>query len=178
MKKFSLLCTFVMITAVSAAAQSETLTTKTYVEQKERPGVNQIDFTVFDTNEDGQYSMEEVGARLFESFDRNNDDLIDNIEWDKNYVLTISPIEKETFKFYDLNDDGLTDVSTYSYDTFYRASGLIRFDDNTDGLSAKDFIEQPFLEVDKDNNGTIRLKEWTDVYLSTRMKHEEAESYN
>ena len=159
-------------------AHAETVTTKTFVQAKDNPAVNEIDFTVFDINNDGIFSMEEVGKRLFISFDRDNNDLIDNIEWNKKTVLTIAPMEQETFQFIDYDDDGYTDKSTYTYQTFYQASGLVRFDDNADGLSASEFIDTPMQKLDKDGDNLINLKEWEEAYKESRPKHEQSESYN
>jgi hypothetical protein len=160
------------------AAHAETITTKTYVKAKEQPNVNKVNFDIFDINNDGIYSMPEVGERLFISFDRDGNKLIDNIEWDKKTVLTIAPMEQETFQFVDYNDDGYTDRSTYNYQTFYQASGLVRFDDNADGLSARDFVEVDIQKLDNDDNNMIDLKEWKEAYLASRPEHEKPESYN
>lgn len=174
--KYALPVAFVM--ALSPAAQADTVTTKTYVQAQELENVNAVNFKVFDTNKDGIFSMSEVGDKLFESFDTNNDDLIDNTEWNTKTVITVIPMEKETFQFVDYDDDGLSEKSSYTYQTFYQASGLIGFDDNQDGLSAADFIETPLLELDDNDNKMIDKEEWGEAYKESRMKHAEQDSYN
>ncbi len=167
-----------VLVPVGAQAQAEKVIAHTHTETKDLPNVNEIDFTVFDTNEDGEYSMAEVGTRLFTSFDLDNNKLVDNREWNTRSMMTIMPIEKEVFKFHDFDGDGMTDISTYDYSTFYEASGLIKFDKNQNGLSAAEFIDTEFQKIDDNDDNLISLEEWKEVYLASRPKHEEAESYN
>lgn len=164
--------------AFSPAVRAETVTTQTIVQPQNVPNVKEINFVVFDTNKDGIFSMKEVGERLFESFDRDSNGLIDNIEWDNKTVMTITPMQEEKYKFVDYDNDGNTDKSVYTYETFYQASGLIGFDKNQDGLSAADFIDTPFLELDKNNDKMLSLKEWEEAYKLSRMKHDQPENYN
>lgn len=169
---------FLALMTAIPAAQAETVTTQTYIQAQDVANVNKVNFSVFDTNKDGIYSMQEVGARLFESFDRDNNGLIDNIEWDQKTVMTITPMEQEEFTFVDYDNDGVTDKSVYTYQTFYQASGLIGFDDNQDGLSASEFIDTPLLELDKDGDKLLSLKEWEEAYKQSRLKHNDPQSYN
>ena len=180
MKTSKLLYSVAILAAIGLPtfASAETITTKTYVETKDLPNVNEIEFGVFDVNNDGAYSMTEVGERLFKSFDRDSNGHIDNIEWDKKTVMTITPIEKETFKFIDYNDDGYTDTSTYTYETFFKASGLIKFDKNQNGLSAEEFIGVGFETLDDDENKLIDIEEWKEAYIQTLPKHAKQKSYN
>ena len=166
------------IFSVIANANAETTTTQVVVTNKDLPNVNQIDFSSFDTNADGAYSMAEVGERLFKCFDQDGNQSIDNIEWDKKSVMTISPMEKRTFKFYDSDDDGVAEAQSYDYETFYSASGLIKFDESQDGLSAADFIGDVYQSLDKDNNNMIDLEEWKSAYLTSRAKHNDPVNYN
>ena len=165
------------IVAFADASIAETVTTKTFVQTKELPRVNQIDFSVFDMNRDGFYSMPEVGERLFASFDRDGNGNIDNIEWDERTILTITPMEKETFKFVDTNNDGVSDQASYTYETFYSASGLIRFDENLNGLSAAEFIGKGYNELDISDDNMINLEEWKRAYLESRPLHDLEENY-
>lgn len=165
-------------TITAPTVQAETVTTNTFVQTQDIPEVKEVDFTVFDTNKDGIFSMQEVGDRLFESFDRDDNDLIDNIEWNWKTVMTITPMEKEKYQFVDYNDDGYTDKSSYTYQTFYQTSGLIKFDNNQDGLSASDFIEVPMLKLDDDGDKLISLQEWQEAYKTSRLEHNQPERYN
>jgi hypothetical protein len=176
MKKTLSIAAFAALLA--GPAMAETVITKTYVAPVDVENVNEINFTVFDVNNDGIYSMEEVGSRLFESFDTNNDELIDNTEWDDRQVLTIIPIEKETFRFVDYDDDNIVETSSYNYSTFYTASGLAKFDDNADGLSASDFVNASLQEMDDNEDNLINLEEWQEAYLQTRPEHNQPENYN
>ncbi len=156
----------------------QTVTTKTHVQAQDLPDVNQINFSAFDVNRDGIYSMAEVGERLFESFDQDHNGFIDNLEWDRKTVMTITPMERETFRFVDEGSDGTTDSATYTYETFYQASGLMRFDENHDGLSAAEFIGEGFQPLDDDEDNLINLEEWKEAYLESRPEHNQPERYN
>ena len=166
------------VLAAAPMAQAETVTTRTYVQPADVPGLKEVNFTVFDVNGDGIFTMPEVGERLFHSFDKDSNGYIDNIEWKHKAVMTITPMEKETFKFVDTDDDGLVEESTYTYQTFYQASGLTRFDGNANGLSAAEFIDTGYREIDGDDDQLISLKEWEEVYLASRPQQDKPENYN
>lgn len=168
------------LAVMSAAplAQAETVTTQTYVKPANMPHLKEVDFTVFDINRDGIFTMAEVGERLFQSFDKDSNGYIDNMEWDHKAVMTITPMKKETFKYVDYDDDGLVERSTYTYETFYTASGLTRFDANANGLSAKEFIDTGYRKLDSDDDNLISLHEWKEAYLDERRTQDEPENYN
>lgn len=155
---------------IPSVSYAETVSSQTYVQPQSQPFVNEINFSVFDVNKDGFFSMKEVGDRLFESFDTDDNNLIDNNEWGKKTILTITPMEKEEYKFIDYDDDGYADKSVYTYKTFFQASGLARFDKNKDGLSAADFTEMTLLELDKDGDKLISQKEWEQAYRTSVEK--------
>ena len=166
--------------ALPATVNAETtVTTQTYVETQDIEGINKIDFSAFDVNKDGLYAKTEVGEKLFYTFDRDGNEVIDNLEWDNRSVYTITPMEKETFTFVDYNSDGYTELSTYTYDQFYKESALIRFDKNKNGLSASEFIGVGFQELDDNDSNTIELDEWKEAYIEmTKPKNAEQERYN
>lgn len=160
------------------AAHAETVTTRTYVAPAPLPGLKEVDFTMFDINRDGFYSMPEVGERLFQSFDKDGNGHIDNIEWDHKAVMTIIPMKQETFKFVDTDNDGLVEQSTYTYQTFYKDSGLAMFDERKDGLSAKEFIGVGYRKMDRDDDNLISLDEWKQGYLESRPRELDPANYN
>jgi hypothetical protein len=164
---------------VAQTSMAETVHTKTYIDTADTVENLKIDFSAFDVNGDGLYAKSEVGEKLFYVFDQDGNEVIDNLEWDRKSMYTITPMEKETFKFVDYNDDGYTDLSTYTYDIFYKESGLIRFDNDKNGLSASEFIEVGFQELDDNDNNTIELDEWVEAYTAmTRPETAEQERYN
>ncbi|HIF25185.1 MAG TPA: hypothetical protein EYQ41_03325 [Micavibrio sp.] len=169
MKRLALSATVAAVALMGAipAAQAETEKTTTVVQTRTLPETNQIKFSMFDVNNDGMYSREEVGEKLFYVFDKDGNEVIDNIEWDQETMYTIIPMEKETYRFVDYNDDGYTDLTEYTYEAFYQDSGLIRFDEDEDGLSAKEFINEGFLALDLDDSGTIELDEWEKAYIAS-----------
>lgn len=184
MKKFALACSAITLALVmgstQANAETVTTTTETHITSKEVPGATPINFSVFDLNNDGIYSMNEVGERLFRSFDQDGNELIDNIEWDKKTVITIMPMEKETFQSIDYDNDGIADKTTYTHQTFFEASGLNRFDKNMNGLSAQEFIGENFYKLDDDNNNLIDIKEWRSAYIHSLPvpQHNKPSNYN
>lgn len=159
-----------VLTAVTVlcamSSQAETVTTRTTVTQMDMPAGSAVHFETFDVNQDRVLSMEEVGEKLFYLFDKDGNEVIDNLEFTRNEVLTIVPMERETMKLVDIDDDGRTDVAAYDYDSFVQASRLIKFDRDVDGLSAEDFIETGFLELDSDDSTTIELDEWKRAYAN------------
>lgn len=155
----------VLVLTLGSGALAETVTTKTVVTQQDLPNVEQTNFAAFDLNGDNVLSMAEVGEKLFYIFDTDGNEVIDNIEFTNRKVMTIIPMEKQTFTFLDYDSDGNVDKSKYTHDTFIQQSRLIRFDKDMDGLSPADFIEMSFLELDDNNSKAIELDEWKEEYL-------------
>lgn len=166
------------VLALVPAAYAETITTRTYVKPQPLPHLAPVDFTVFDINNDGFYSMPEVGERLFKSFDKDGNGHIDNIEWKHKAVMTIMPMAKETFKYVDTDNDGLVEETTYTYETFYQDSGLVMFDRNKNGLSAQEFLNVGYRKADRDDDNLISLEEWKEAYLQTRPRELDPANYN
>lgn len=159
-----------LLMSMTQSGSAQVVTTQTVVSPGtvEGPNIQTINFMGFDINKDGILSMREVGDRLFQYFDRDGNDVIDNIEFGLKTVLTITPVEKETLRLVDIDGDGATDVSTYTYETFHEASGLNRFDKNSDGLSPSEFIQTGFQELDISDNNMIELEEWRKAYIASR----------
>lgn len=163
----------------AASAHAETVTTKTIVHTKELDNAQKIDFSALDMNGDSILSMKEVGEKLFYIFDADGNEVIDNIEFDHKNVMTIIPMEKEIFTFVDWDNDGSTDQATYTYETFIDQSGLMRFDENHNGLSPADFMEMSFLELDDNKSKAIELDEWKEEYMvKVKPAAAEQERYN
>ena len=180
MKKTILLSTVAAFGLMLAAApaKAETVTTKTVVQTENVPGIREVDFTVFDVNKDGSYSMREVGERLYKTFDKDDNGMIDNMEWKQKSLMTITPMKKETFKYVDYDDDGLLDATSYTYENFYQESGLAKFDNNKNGLSAAEFIGVGYQTLDSNDDNLISLSEWKSAYLASRPKLIRQENYN
>ncbi len=163
----------------TSAVSANIVITKTKTQSVDIENVKEIPFSEFDVNGDGSYSRKEVGERLFSAFDRDGNQVIDNNEWDMKSVYTVIPMKSETYKFVDKDGDGYIENSSYTYQTFFEESGLIRFDKNRDGLSPKEFISKSFQSLDDDDNNMILLDEWEEAYeISVRPKSAEPERYN
>jgi len=183
MKKLLLTTAIIATASFTGIANAETaatatVVTETHVQTKPLNDVTQLPFSQFDMNKDGSYSMPEVGEVLFNMFDTDGNQSIDNLEWNNENVMTIIPIEETTFQYVDYDSDGQTDLQINSYSEFYQASGLMAFDNNADGLSAKEFIGEGFEVLDDDENKLISLEEWKEVYLKSNAEHNQSENYN
>ena len=164
---------------VPVVTDSVTMTTKSVVNQKPVDGHVEVNFDSLDLNKNGTLSMVEVGERLFYIFDVDGNEVIDNIEFNQNRVITIAPMEKHTLKMVDFESDGNVELSTYTYETFSRTSGLTRFDEDRDGLSASEFIDTSMLKLDTDESKMIELDEWKKAYIATRApKAADQDGYN
>jgi Ca2+-binding EF-hand superfamily protein len=178
MKMMMMSALVMTVPAVAAQAEETKIRKEVYTDVQDLPNVKKVNFSEFDTNEDGKYSMKEVGDRLFDSFDLDDNAYIDNKEWNTISVMTIVPIEQETFEFVDVGNDGDTDYTNYGYKTFYEESGLMRFDKNKNGLNAKEFIGKTMQSLDKDENNLISLEEWEAAYAETYKSSASAKEYN
>lgn len=190
MKLFGILATsaLVAVIALPIAAQAQTVKQEVKVVQKPIPGANKVNFTDFDTNGDGILSMNEVGDRLFKSFDRDGNGTLDSHEWETPSVITVVPVEKQTTLKVDLDGDGVVDSATVSHEEFMKRTGLSRFDKDGTGLSPRKFIGKSFKEADlsgasgtysQNSNGFVDKKEFQSVYRAVYAnKHDNPGIYN
>jgi len=165
--------------AQDPAFTGPTVTTTTLVQTRELPNAVPIDFATLDHNNDGIITADEIGETLFYIFDRDGNEVIDNIEYNTPSVLTVIPTEQITTVRYDLDGDGIANVIEYSYETFLRESQLARFDQTGDGLTPREFIGLDFRTLDRNNSGVIELNEWREAYtVSLRPEVARQERYN
>jgi hypothetical protein len=163
----------------SARADTVVITTITTETPQHVENANMIEMSAFDRNEDGILSMKEVGDKLFDVFDRDGNRVIDNVEFTKNSLLTIAPMEKETITYVDYNAQCLGGKITYTREGFMKASQLVRFADDIDGLSPEEFMDKSFLALDDNDDKAIDREEWQEAYADlVRLPHEEEERYN
>lgn len=151
------------------SSNSTTVTTSTYTQNVPMDGVTMINFSAFDLNRDGIYTKDEVGERLFRVFDTDGNHMIDNTEWTNRNVMTIKPMESTTIRTIDYGSDGQIDQATENYTTFVQQSGLARFANSPDGLSAADFTDIPFNVVDTSGNYMVELNEWKTAYNKANL---------
>lgn len=154
-----------------------TVTTQTATEARVplgAPLVVRIDD--FDVNHDNLLAMDEIGYTLFKLYDTDGNQVIDNIEYERPALLTVTPMQTTTKVSYDFDGDGMADKNVYTYDTFMQHSHLTRFDSNGNGLSPREFAGMSFLEADIDNDRAIREKEWQGLYVASIDKKNRAEA--
>lgn len=119
----------------------------------------------YDVNGDGKVSMEEVADRLFYQLDVDGNEVLDNIEWDKPHVIAGIPFETVTVTKVDVDGDGVVEAEAVNVDVFMEQTGLEKFDNDGNGLSAHEFTGKSVLEMDTDGSGVIEKKEWESAYL-------------
>lgn len=179
MKSYLLTTSVAVLALLSGTAAAETVTTTTVVTQQAIPHTNEINFIAFDIDNNGILTMNEVGEKLFDLFDTDDNHQIDNIEFDRKNVMTIIPMEKLTLRLVDIDSDGSSEATSHTYETFIQRSNLMRFDKNMDGLSAAEFIATGYQELDDDDDNLINLEEWKEVYIaSLSPATSEPERYN
>ncbi len=127
-------------------------------------GTRLFNISEFDINKDGVLSTPEVGEKLFGMYDTDGNGMIDNNEYEKNIVVTVTPVEKTTTITYDFNGDGIAEQQEKVYENFMRYTQLARFDNDKDGLSAREFVGRGYLEADIDGDKLISKKEWQGSY--------------
>lgn len=158
-------------------AAATTIATETKVLYKPVPNMNVVDFRQFDSNRDNVLTMEEVGEKLFYTFDKDGNQLIDNIEFSRPMVLTFAPMERVTTQFVDYNGDGLADKTATSQERFMQQTGLSRFNPDGTGLAADEFIGVAFKKADRDGSGQIDVREWQQVYIASLRQLPQNESF-
>lgn len=171
--------------AVPVAAPGSTVTTTTTTKSTkawsttEKPlypnGTQVLNLIEFDLNGDGILTRREAGDRLFRLYDTDGNMVIDNNEYERAAVFTVTPVEKKTVLSYDLDGDGLADRTQISSEVFLRESMLARFDGNGNGLSPREFTNRPFLVADLNNDKQILQEEWIASYDAALDKTLKAE---
>jgi len=166
--KITLLAASAFLTMGTAAqAASGTVVTETRIMPKPYAGADIVDYRIFDINHDGIMTREEVGEKLFYTFDTDGNQLIDNIEWSKPMVITFAPTEQQTIRYVDYNSDGVADTTSVTSQYFLQQTGLSRFDQYGHGLSAERFMDKGFKRIDRDLSGQIDIKEWKESYIAS-----------
>lgn len=124
----------------------------------------QMSILTYDLNNDGMLSASEIGNKLFYQFDRDGNESLDNIEWNKPVMVNLAPMETISVTKMDIDGDGIDDDEVVKVDIFMEATGLSRFDNDGNGLSPREFTGKSVLEMDTDKSGLIEMKEWKKAY--------------
>lgn len=138
-----------------------------------------VNFMDFDLNRDGTLSRDEVGEKLYKIFDRDGNEVIDNIEMKRRSIMVFTPMSKKTIEIIDYQSTAKPEKRIVTEEEFLEASQLIKFDKDKDGLSPLDFLGMPFNHVDVHTDKVIDLYEWKRAYAkSVKPLHEEQFYYN
>jgi hypothetical protein len=159
------------------AAQEVTVSVE--IEAKKQEGKQSIELDDLDLNKDGILAHNEVGERLFQIFDRDNNQLIDNIEMYRPSLIVFTHMEQKNIETISYHENNKAQKKTVTYQEFLKESKLSRFDKNKDGLSPLDFLEMTFNEVNIIDDAVINFYEWERAYAeSVRPVHMENYNYN
>lgn len=138
-----------------------------------------VNFDQFDLNNDGVLERDEIGETLFRMFDKDGNEVIDNIEMKTPNIIVFSDMAKTKTETVKYRDPSRPTKQTVSHEDFMQASKLARFDKDKDGLSPLDFLEKSFYQVNVKDDGVIDLYEWKRAYASyVRPAHLEQYNYN
>ena len=99
--------------------------------------------------------FEEVGEKLFEVFDGDGNQVIDNLEIKKPRLVVFRHMEKRHIETIDYHTESKSTKKNISHQEFLEKSKLSRFDKNEDGLSPLDFLEMPFNQVNVKDDAVI-----------------------
>ncbi len=155
------------------------VTVREEVAPRNAPNDKAINFMAFDLNGDGVLSRDEVGEKLYEIFDRDGNEVIDNIEMKKPTLLVFTPMTKKTIEIIDYHSGDKPQKNNVSEEAFLQKSQLSKFDESKDGLSPLDFLGMPFNQVNVKRDGVIDLYEFKRAYAAiVKPKHEESFNYN
>lgn len=155
------------------------VTIREEVGSEDRPNKKSINFMSFDLNGDGILARDEVGEKLFQIFDRDGNEVIDNKEMKRSSLLVFTPMKKKTVAIIDYSSSDTPQKTTVSEEDFLQKSQLAQFDKDEDGLSPLDFLGVSFNKVDVREDGVIDLYEFKRSYAtSVKPKHEENFNYN
>jgi len=177
-KTLSLATVTILALSVSSLAMAETMKT---MEEPDSTNIKAKSVTTtvvttpaessimaYDLNNDGMLSAIEIGNKLFYQFDRDGNESLDNIEWNRPMMVNLAPMKTVTVTKMDIDGDGVEDDEVIEIDTFMEATGLDRFDNDGNGLSPREFTGKSVLQMDTDKSGLIEMKEWKKVYTQTR----------
>ena len=126
------------------------------------------DLLIYDTNGNGILEADEVGERLFFQFDRDGNQVLDNLEFNRSLNLTFAPVEKTrtVTVAIDYNNNSIIDSQDVSREIVMQRTGLERFSRNGEaGITPREFIGKSFLQLDIDKSGTIDIDEWKRAYM-------------
>lgn len=152
------------ITTTTSTQASSVKTETVLTPGKPAAGSRAIHFEDFDLNHDGNLTREEAGEMLFRLYDTDGNAVIDNIEFERKAVLSISPLNKTTKMTYDANGDGVADKEEQTEEAIMEQTMLSKFDKDGDGLSPTEFTGQRFNVTDVNKSRVIEKREWLGVY--------------
>ena len=123
---------------------------------------------IYDLNGNGILEAEEVGEKLFYQFDRDGNQVLDNIEFNRALDLKFAPVEKTRVVTVaiDYNNNSIVDSQEVTQEVVMQRTGLDRFSTRSDGgVTPREFIGKTVLELDLNRSGVVELHEWKRAYM-------------
>lgn len=164
------------LAALPAFAAEETVTTTTTTSKqstqtetviepgKPEKGSRAIHFEDYDLDHDGQLTRAEAGEMLFRLYDTDGNQVIDDGEYKRPAVLTMSPVTKRTKTVVDADGDGTPDKEDVTEEDSRVSTMLSQYDPDGNGLSPQEFTGKPFNKIDVNRSNVVEKKEWQGVY--------------
>ena len=152
-------------TVTSTTTSSSSVKTETVLEPGKLDGnTRAIHFEDYDLDRDGKLTRAEAGEMLFRLYDTDGNMVIDDIEYKREAVLSVSPMTRKTKTAYDENNDGVADKEDTSEEIIMVDTMLSEYDKNSKGLSPEEFTGTAFSKADVNHSNVIEKKEWQGVY--------------
>lgn len=110
--------------------------------------------------EDQRLTKAELGAALFESLDRNNNDVLERNEMSDQLVSAVGGEQYGSYPAWDLDNSGAVEQSEF-VQLFEQTGVYERWDRNQDqNLEQEEYRQGWFETFDRNRSGTIERDEW------------------
>lgn len=152
------------VTTTTTTSSRATKTETVMEPGKPSEGSRAIHFEDYDLDHDGQLTRAEAGEMLFRLYDTDGNQVIDDVEYQRPAVLTMSPMKKKTRTAVDENGDGIADKEDVTEEDIRVSTMLSQYDTDANGLSPQEFTGKAFNRIDVNRTNVVEKKEWQGVY--------------
>lgn len=152
------------VTTTTTTSSRATKTETVLEPGKPDAGSRAIHFEDYDLDHDGQLTRAEAGEMLFRLYDTDGNQVIDDVEYQRPAVLTMSPMKRKTKTAVDDNGDGVADKEDVTEEDIRVSTMLSQYDTDSNGLSPLEFTGKAFNRIDINRTNVVEKKEWQGVY--------------